>query len=58
MTLSRYDAPAGVEMKPSSKGLFYLAAEVDKKIAELEAAWLNAEAEIEELKRKETNNAK
>lgn len=44
MTLSRYDAPTGVEMKPSSKGLFYLAAEVDKY--------------IEELKRKETNNAK
>ena len=50
MTFQRYTPPAGAEMKPDSKGQFYLASEVDKEIASLEAAWLNAEAQIEELK--------
>lgn len=50
MTFQRYTPPAGAEMKPDSKGQFYLASEVDKEIKSIEAAWLNAEAQIEELK--------
>lgn len=35
MTFQRYTPPAGAEMKPDSKGQFYLASEVDKEIERL-----------------------
>lgn len=43
MTFQRYTPPAGAEMKPDSKGKFYLASEVDKEIERLNKS-------IEEMK--------